>query len=94
MLTPPLGETHDVISLSLFIACSGKSSDTATADTGGDCTDETQAMPQMMACLKGWTMYWLSQMDTALLETIYLSFPNETEFQFSGDCNSFFGESE
>ena len=82
------------ISLSLFIACSGKSSDTAAADTGGDTSTDTDSGNATDDGLFGGLDYVLVESDgySPVAETIYLSFPNETEFQFSGDCNSFFGE--
>ena len=74
------------ISLSLFIACSGKSSDTGSEpDTGSDTSTD--------ALFAGLDFILIeSEGYTPVSETITLGFPSETEFQFSGGCNSFFGE--
>ena len=93
-----------LIFLSLLFACSGKSSDTGSEDTGSDTdtdtdTDtgsdtDTDSGDTTDDGLFGGIDYVLidSQGYTPISESIYLSFPSESEFQFSGDCNSFFGE--
>ena len=91
-----------ILLFSVLAACSGKSQDSADSqDTGSDAdtdtdsgsdtdTDTSTNDNSMFAGLE----YVLidSQGYTPVSEEIFLSFPYGSEFQFSGDCNSFSGE--